>query len=72
MSRLKNTFQDTMSYPSLWMPIIMKTLLNSPIQVVVMSTQTPTLSRVDKDRSSVEKMYVVFIAEESYQLTTTQ
>jgi len=54
------------------MPIIIKTPVKSPIKVVVISTLTPTLSHVDKDRSSVEKMYVVLIAEESYQLTTSQ
>ena len=54
------------------MLIIMKTTVKSPIKVLVISTLTPTLSRVDKDRSSVEKMYVVVIAKDSYQLTSTQ
>jgi len=54
------------------MPVIIKTAVKVHKQVVVISTLTPTLSRVDKDRSSVEKMYVVVIAKDSYQLTSTQ
>ena len=53
------------------MPIIIKTPVKSPIKVVVISTLTPTLSHVDKDTSSLEKIYDVLIAEDSFQLITS-
>ena len=55
----------------LWVPIMIKTTVKSSIKVLVISTLTPTLSHVDKDTSSLEKIYDVLIAEDSFQLITS-